>query len=135
MKHLKNLAALNIQNSLKKCLTLNVNNNENQKHNLIYLGTPKVSANTFEKLKEASRDFIPHFDICCVVTQPSRPKGRGNKNIPIKSPVANIALDYNYEENKNLLLPTSLNENCFLDKIRNFEPSLCITAAYGNQER
>jgi methionyl-tRNA formyltransferase len=44
-----------------------------------------------QELLSASRDPASSFEVAAVVAQPGKPKGRGNKAVPVPSPVEQLA--------------------------------------------
>ncbi|KAK9830310.1 hypothetical protein WJX72_010930 [[Myrmecia] bisecta] len=82
-------------------------------------------------LLDASEQAGSSFEVAAVVTQPGKPKGRGNKSIPQPSPVevaargASIAAD-------RIWTPAKAHDAEFLEQLALLHPDLCVTAAYGN---
>lgn len=76
---------------------------------LVFLGTPEVAALVLDRLLAASREPDADFEIAAVVTQPGRPKGRGNKKVPQPSPVEQLALDRGMPPEQ-VLSPVKANE-------------------------
>jgi methionyl-tRNA formyltransferase len=95
----------------------------------VALSSLQVAALVLKKLVHVSREAESSFSIVGVVTQPGRPKGRRNKGIPQPSPVEVFAREESLE---NILCPVKASEEDFLDTIKELNPDLCITAAYGN---
>lgn len=102
------------------------------KKRIVFLGTPDVAASTLLGLLEASSAPDSSFGLIGVVSQPGKPKGRGNRKKPVPSPVTMVALDNGFQEGKDLLCPYSAKEDDFLSCLALWQPDLCITAAYGN---
>jgi methionyl-tRNA formyltransferase len=97
---------------------------------VVFLGTPDVAAQSLRRLIDASRADGSGFEVSAVVTNPPAPAGR--KKILQPSPVQALA----ESENVPVLTPTGLLKKYpdsaeFLDKMRDLQPDLCITAAYG----
>ena len=65
------------------------------------------------------------YEICGVVTQPDRPKGRGYVMTP--TPVKEFALARGYE----VLTPEVLKDGAFLPELQRLDPDLIAVAAYG----
>ena len=102
------------------------------KKSAIFLGTPSVAADVLERLLEESRKPMCPFEITAVVSQPNKPVGRKNRNIPSPTPVSALALDNGYIPETTLLTPASARDDAFLAQMEMLKPDLCITAAYGN---
>ncbi|CAL5230019.1 g13462 [Coccomyxa viridis] len=103
---------------------------ENVKHRVVFLGTPEVAASVLQQLHAASSQDCSTFQIVAVVTQPGRPRGRGNKAAQ-PSIVAEKATALGYAEEQ-ILSPVKASEGEFLSQLAGLQPDLCITAAYGN---
>ncbi|WP_101772662.1 methionyl-tRNA formyltransferase [Peptostreptococcus faecalis] len=86
---------------------------------IVFMGTPDISVKSLEILIEQGHE------ICAVVTQPDKPKGRGKK-IGI-SPVKQVALDNNLD----ILQPMKASSKEFIDTIRDIAPDLIVVIAYG----
>jgi methionyl-tRNA formyltransferase len=69
--------------------------------------------------------------VSAVVSQPGRPKGRGNKKVPQPSEVEQLALASGLQPHQ-ILCPEKATDKQFLETLRQLGPDLCITAAYGN---
>ncbi|GAX75937.1 hypothetical protein CEUSTIGMA_g3380.t1 [Chlamydomonas eustigma] len=101
------------------------------KKRIVFLGTPEVAAESLQTLYTHTKSGESLFQICAVVSQPGKPRGRGNKNMPVPTPVEQAARDLGFGEDT-ILCPTSAKEESFLSTLRDLQPDLCITAAYGN---
>lgn len=86
---------------------------------IIFMGTPDFSVPILRGLIEA------RYDICAVVTQPDRPKGR--KKILTPPPVKEEALKHGLK----VLQPESLKNEESVQEIIALKPDLIVTAAYG----
>ena len=86
---------------------------------IAFFGTPQFAVPTLRKLL-ASR-----HQVCGVVTQPDRPRGRGRH--VSDSPVKALALECGLR----LLQPERLREPSFAETLREWEPDLGVVAAYG----
>lgn len=86
---------------------------------IVYMGTPEFSAQVLERLLRQG------FQVYAVVTQPDRPRGRGQK--PQPSPVKRVAEDYMIET----LQPERLSDEATLARLREFRPDVLLTCAYG----
>ncbi|CAL9012870.1 unnamed protein product [Prunus brigantina] len=96
---------------------------------LVFLGSPQVSATVLDALLNASAAPDSLFEVAAIVTQPPSRKSRGKKLMP--SPLAQHALDRGFPSNL-ILTPERAGEDVFLSNLRDLQPELCITAAYGN---
>ena len=85
---------------------------------IIFMGTPDCAVTSLKLLHE-------NQEICCVVTQPDRPRGRGQKLQP--SPVKLFALDNNLP----LIQPPKIKSPEIVEKLRTFHPDLIIVVAFG----
>ena len=86
---------------------------------IVYFGTPEFAVPTLRRLIES-----PH-EVVAVVSQPDRPRGRGQKLQP--TPTRVVALEHGIP----LLQPERIREPAFLDAIRTRGPDLGVVAAYG----
>lgn len=88
---------------------------------IVYMGTPEIAVKSLEKLnKEAN------IEVLSVVTQPDRPKGRGNKLTP--PPVKICAEENGIEcfQTERISRDTEL-----LSKLKELKPDFFITFAFG----
>ena len=86
---------------------------------VVYMGTPDIAVKSLAKLNE-------EFEVLAVVTQPDRPKGRGNKLTP--PPVKECALEHN--------IPCYQTERISKDveliqKLKDLKPDFFVTFAFG----
>lgn len=88
--------------------------------NIVFMGTPEFAVPTLEMLIEEGHT------INAVVTQPDRPKGRGNKEV--MPPVKACALKHNLQ----VLQPERVrkDEN-FYEHIKNLNPDVIVVVAFG----
>ena len=84
------------------------------------MGTPDFSVPALQRLAEHET-----FQICLVVTQPDRPKGRGKKLSP--SPVKQAALKLGIE----IFQPEKINSEESKEKLLSFHPDFFVVAAFG----
>ncbi len=92
--------------------------------NLIFMGTPEFSAICLEKLISFCRsEDNKNIEISAVVTQPDKPRSRGNALIP--SPVKELAIKNNIP----VLQPEKLDE--IYTQIVDLKPFIIIVVAYG----
>uniref|UniRef100_A0A383VFK5 Methionyl-tRNA formyltransferase, mitochondrial n=1 Tax=Tetradesmus obliquus TaxID=3088 RepID=A0A383VFK5_TETOB len=97
----------------------------------MFMGTPEVAAIVLEELLKASQQEGCSFEVAAVVSQPGKPKGRGNKGLPTPSPVEQLARQHNIPDDA-ILCPKSAKEPAFLEAVTAMQPDLAVTAAYGN---
>jgi len=88
-------------------------------YKLIFMGTPQFAVPGLRALHESG------YDICLVVTQPDRPKGRGRIVTP--SPVKAIAIDLGIQ----VIQPASIKTAEFSEQIKSHKPDFQIVIAYG----
>ena len=86
---------------------------------IVFMGTPEIAVDSLKKLIDDGHD------VCAVVTQPDRPKGRGKKLA--MSPVKELAL----EKGIDVLQPEKASSEEFVEKIRGLEPDLIVVIAFG----
>lgn len=86
---------------------------------IIFMGTPYFAVPSLEMLINEG------YEVLAAVTQPDKPKGRGNKMAA--PPVKESALKHNI----NVLQPEKIKIPEFIEQIRALGPDLLITAAYG----
>jgi len=85
---------------------------------VVFAGTPEFALPTFEALRKA-------HDVIAILTQPDRPKGRGQTKQP--TPVARSARRAGF----NVLTPTSLDDPDIIAALRELNPDFIVVAAYG----
>ncbi|OVA14032.1 Formyl transferase [Macleaya cordata] len=100
-----------------------------KKKQLVFMGSPQVSASVLDALFNASTAPDSVFQVAAIVTQPPSGRDRGRKVMP--SPVAQHALDRGFPSDL-IFAPERAGEETFLSDLRALQPELCITAAYGN---
>jgi methionyl-tRNA formyltransferase len=86
---------------------------------LIFLGTPQFAVTSLAALLDAGEE------VAAVITQPDRPRGRGQKVSP--SPVKELALRHGLT----VLQPTKLKDPEFVATLRSLAPELMVVTAYG----
>jgi len=86
---------------------------------VIFLGTPQFAVPSLKALLDAGEDIV------AVITQPDRPRGRGQKVSP--SPVKELALKHGLT----VLQPVRLKDPAFVATLRSLAPELMIVTAYG----
>ena len=87
---------------------------------ILFMGTPDFAKESLQALVESK------YEICGVVTNPDKPKGRGMKFIA--SPVKEYAL----EKNLKIFQPAKVSKNEeFLNEVKALNPDLICVVAYG----
>jgi methionyl-tRNA formyltransferase len=86
---------------------------------LIFMGTPQFALPSLEALQANGEEVLT------VVTQPDRPRGRGQKISP--PPVKELALSWNLP----VLQPQRLKDPELVRHLNSLEPELIIVVAYG----
>ncbi|MBQ9479368.1 MAG: methionyl-tRNA formyltransferase [Selenomonadaceae bacterium] len=86
----------------------------------IFMGTPDFAVACLQTLID--RDDV---EVVGVVTQPDRPRGRGQKLMP--SPVKVLAQNYSLP----ILQPTRLKNDNVIDQLSALKPDLIVVAAFG----
>lgn len=86
---------------------------------IVFMGTPEFAIPSLDMLVKEG------YDVVAVVTQPDKPKGRGNKMCP--PPVKEYAIEHGIE----VLQPDKVKTEEFAEKIKEINPDLLVTAAYG----
>ena len=87
--------------------------------NIVFMGTPEFALPTLEKIHNSSHSILS------VITQPDRPKGRGQKQVD--SPIKKFAL----ENNLPLLQPATVNTKEFIASLLENRPDYIIVVAFG----
>jgi methionyl-tRNA formyltransferase len=86
---------------------------------VIFMGTPEFACPTLQKLLDRGDEVI------AVVTQPDRPKGRGQKTVP--TPVKELA-----EKNGiPVLQPLKVRAPEFIETLKRMNPDLIVVVAFG----
>ena len=86
---------------------------------IVFMGTSEFSVPSLRKILEAEHEVIG------VVTQPDRPRGRGQKLIP--SPIKEFALTNKLE----VYQPESIRTEEAIDYVRSWAPDLVVVVSYG----
>lgn len=88
---------------------------------IVFMGTPDFAVPSLKALVENG------YDVVAAVTQPDKPKGRGNKLAPPE--VKQFALEHGIP----VFQPIKLRKNEeFLAELKELSPDLLVTCAYGN---
>jgi methionyl-tRNA formyltransferase len=85
----------------------------------IFMGTPDFACPTLQKLIERGDNIV------AVVTQPDRPKGRGQKLMP--PPVKELAEKNNIQ----VYQPLKVRDPAFVEIIRDLKPDVIVVVAFG----
>ena len=88
--------------------------------NVIFMGTPDFAVGSLQALLEAGQ-----YHIQAVVTQPDRPKGRGQK--VVETPVKTFALQHGLP----VFQPLKVKEPEFVQKLKEWKPDFIVVAAFG----
>lgn len=87
---------------------------------VVFFGTPEFAVPSLLAIARSS----PH-ELAGVVTQPDRPRGRGQRVSP--PPVKSIAADLGLA----ILQPTRIRDAAFIDQIQRLQPDVAVVTAYG----
>ncbi|MCX7748110.1 MAG: methionyl-tRNA formyltransferase [Clostridia bacterium] len=86
---------------------------------IVFMGTPEFAVPSLDMLVKEG------YTVAAVITQPDKPKGRGNKvSLP---PVKEYALGTGIP----VLQPSKIKTQEFVSELKDLKPDLLITAAYG----
>ena len=85
---------------------------------IVFMGTPDFAVTILKKLVEES------FNIVGVITAPDKPAGRGRK---LKSSAVKV---YAEDQNLNVLQPTNLKSESFVQELASLQPDLQIVVAF-----
>lgn len=85
---------------------------------IVFMGTPDFAV-------EPLRACFQVGEVLAVVTQPDKPKGRGQQIAA--SPVARLA----QERGIRVLQPAKIRDATFMEQMRGIAPDVCVVAAYG----
>ena len=86
---------------------------------ILFLGTAEFACPSLEAL------LASPYELLGVITQPDRPRGRGQKLVP--SPVKSLALKANLP----IYQPEKVREPSFLKVLESLRPDLMVVVAYG----
>lgn len=87
---------------------------------IVFMGTPDFAVGSLQALCESGK-----HEILAVVTQPDRPKGRGNKLL--QTPVKEYAL----EQGLTVYQPQKVKIPEFVELLHGLQPELIVVAAFG----
>ncbi len=85
---------------------------------IIFMGTPDFAVETLKTIIEHK------FNVVGVITAPDKPAGRGRK---LK---ASAVKEYALSKNLNVLQPTNLKDDTFLEELKNLNPNLNVVVAF-----
>ncbi|SDC16676.1 methionyl-tRNA formyltransferase [Succiniclasticum ruminis] len=88
--------------------------------NVVFMGTPDFAVGSLKVLLEAGQ-----YHIQAVVTQPDRPKGRGQKMV--ETPVKTFALQHGLP----VFQPLKVKEAEFVQQLKAWQPDFIVVAAFG----
>lgn len=86
---------------------------------IIFMGTPDLSVGTLEALVDAGHE------VCLVVTQPDKPKGRGKELQP--TPVKEAAVRYEIP----VFQPKKVRDPECVEYLKSFRADVCVVVAFG----
>ncbi|MBC8286544.1 MAG: methionyl-tRNA formyltransferase [Nitrospinae bacterium] len=86
---------------------------------ILFMGTPEFALPTLKALHHSSHSIL------AVITQPDKPKGRGQKLLV--SPIKQYALDSDLP----LLQPKTVNDPEFIERLKQNQPDIIIVVAFG----
>ena len=87
--------------------------------NIVFMGTPEFALPTLKTLHHSSHSIL------AVITQPDKPKGRGQKLLV--SPIKQYALDSDLP----ILQPKTVNDPEFIESLKQNRPDAIIVVAFG----
>ena len=85
---------------------------------VMFMGTPDIAVPCLEALAEK-------HEVVCAVTQPDKPKNRGQKMA--MPPVKEVALAHGID----VLQPTKFKDGAFLPELEKYNPDVIVVIAYG----
>ncbi len=86
---------------------------------IVFMGTSDFAVPSMAKIIDSK------YEIVGVVTQPDRPKGRGNK--VMSSPIKDLALKHNIE----VFQPTRIRDDDAIDMLRSYDADIIVVVSYG----
>ena len=115
----KNLKFFHLSNEDMELDLLCYNPNMDTKSiKVVFMGSPDFSLETLRQLND-------NYDVVGVVTQPSKPAGRGNK---MRDPAVKVLAD---ELGLPVIQPKRVREAEAMDQLRAWAPEVIVVAAYG----
>ena len=94
---------------------------------IVFCGTPDYAVPSLKRLCALS----PRHEVVGVVSQPDKPKGRGNSKTPTPPPVVDAARALGIP-NERIFQPRSINTSVILESLRSLQPDILCVVAYGN---
>lgn len=88
--------------------------------NVVFMGTPDFAVRSLQALLASGE-----YQVQAVVTQPDRPKGRGQKMV--ETPVKAYALSQNLP----VYQPEKVKDAAFVEKLKEWKPDFVVVAAFG----
>ena len=85
---------------------------------VVFFGTPEFAVPTLEHIVASRHNLV------AVITQPDRPKGRGQKLT--QTPIKQIAEKFGYD----VLQPNSVRDSSFCRSLENLKPDLLVVVAF-----
>src|SRR5260370_440771 len=85
---------------------------------ILFMGTPEFAVTTLEACLEIG-------EVVAAVTQPDRPKGRGQH--PTPPPVKTLS----QARGVPVLQPAKIRDLALIERLRKLAPEICVVAAYG----
>ncbi len=87
---------------------------------ILFMGTPDFALFSLKALVQSGK-----HEICGVITQPDKPKGRGYALLPPSVKV------YALEQGFNVYQPNTLRDDAFAELLKSIDPELIVVVAYG----
>ncbi len=90
-----------------------------EKLRVVFMGTPEFACPTLQKLMDRGEEVI------AVVTQPDRPKGRGQKTVPT------LVKELAEKNGITVFQPPRVRAPEFIEKLKEMNPDLIVVVAFG----
>lgn len=87
---------------------------------IVFMGSPDFAVDSLAALTES-----PQHDVVAVITQPDRPKGRGQKVL------MTAVKEYALTKNIPVLQPIKIRAKEFVEELRELQPELIVVVAFG----
>nr|MBP8743424.1 methionyl-tRNA formyltransferase [Acidaminococcaceae bacterium] len=87
---------------------------------IVFMGSPEFAVDSLKALVEASQ-----HEVVAVITQPDRPKGRGQKVL------MTAVKEYALTKNLPVLQPAKIRTQEFVEELKALEPELIVVVAFG----
>ncbi|MFH1007685.1 MAG: methionyl-tRNA formyltransferase [Candidatus Latescibacterota bacterium] len=85
---------------------------------IVFMGTPEFACSSLERLLDSRHEIVG------VVTQPDRPRGRGQQSLP--TPIKRLG----QERGLPVWTPSRLRERAFLELLKSLQPDLLVVVAF-----